>query len=339
MDGISAAASIIALVEMSVKVLSLTAEYSAQVKSAKKDIDRFHVELEAFIKVLRSLHELVQNTEATKLGTFRSLTQSIQQCGQDLEHLQMRLEPDKSQKAMSRYGVSLPLESDVKLGLAEQDRYLSKLSYASGANFDSNERQNEHYCLSDTRNGVRIHIKKGIFWLNGMAGTGKSTMARTTARTFTKQKRLAANCFFSRGWGDLSNTGKLLSTIAIQLAATSLMLKGYICEAIAEHENVNRQSLREQWTNLIYQPLSRVRSKSKSPLVLVFVFDALDECGRQEDIRTLLRLLAETEKLEAVKLRVLVTSRPELAIQLGFRAIWGDTHENFVLHNIASPVI
>lgn len=105
MDGISAAASIIALVEMSVKVLSLTAEYSAQVKSAKKDIDRFHLELEAFIKVLRSLHELAQNTEATKLGTFRSLTRSIQQCGLDLEHLQMRLEPGKGQKAMSRYGV------------------------------------------------------------------------------------------------------------------------------------------------------------------------------------------------------------------------------------------
>ena len=181
--------------------------------------------------------------------------------------------------------------------------------------------------------------QKSIFWLNGMAGTGKSTIARTIARTLTKQKRLAASFFFSRGRGDLSNTGKLFSTVAIQLAATSTELKRYICKAIAEHENVDRQSLREQWTNLIYQPLSRVRSKSKSPLVLVFVFDALDECGRQEDIRTLLRLLAETENLEAVKLRVLVTSRPEIPIQLGFLAISGDTHENFVLHNIASPVI
>lgn len=105
MDGVSAAASIIALVEMSVKVLSLTAEYSAQVKNAKKDIDRFHLELEAFIKVLRSLHELAENTEVTELETFRSLTRSFQQCKLDLEHLQMRLEPGKGQKAMSRYGL------------------------------------------------------------------------------------------------------------------------------------------------------------------------------------------------------------------------------------------
>lgn len=40
MDGVSAAASIIALVEISVKALSLTVEYSTQVKSAQEHISR-----------------------------------------------------------------------------------------------------------------------------------------------------------------------------------------------------------------------------------------------------------------------------------------------------------
>lgn len=105
MDGISAAASVIALVEISVKVLSLTVEYSTQVKSAKDDIARFCLELEAFIKVLRSLRELAQNPEATKLVTFKSLAESIQQCKLDLEQLLKKLEPGKGRKAMSRYGV------------------------------------------------------------------------------------------------------------------------------------------------------------------------------------------------------------------------------------------
>lgn len=121
------------------------------------------------------------------------------------------------------------LESGVKLDLAEQDRCLAKLSHAVGANFDSNERENEPYCLPDTRVEILSQIlewsadpcHKSIFWLNGMAGTGKSTIARTVARTLTEQKRLAANFFFSRGRGDLSHAGKLLSTIAVQLAATS----------------------------------------------------------------------------------------------------------------------
>lgn len=54
MDGVGAAASGLALVEVSVKVLSLP------VKSAKEDIPRFHFELETLIKFLRSLHELAQ---------------------------------------------------------------------------------------------------------------------------------------------------------------------------------------------------------------------------------------------------------------------------------------
>lgn len=239
------------------------------------------------------------------------------------------------------------LESGVKLDLAEQDRCLSKLPYAVGANFDSNERDNERYCLPDTRVDILSLIinwsadpcHKSIFWLCGMAGEGKSTIARTIARTLTAQKRLAANFFFSRGRGDLSHADKLVSTIAVQLAATSRPLKKYICEAIAEDDSLGRRNMRDQWTKLIYQPISRLGGDLQLPRILVFVFDALDECEGHEDIRKLLQLLSGTKDLAAVQIRVLVTSRPEIPIRLGFRAIPGDMHEDFVLHNIAPHVI
>lgn len=105
MDGASAAASVIALVELSAKVLSLTVEYSNKVKSAKEDISRFRLELEAFIKVLRILQTLSQIPEATRLVALRSLSESIQQCKLELVHMQKKLEPTKSQNAMSRYGI------------------------------------------------------------------------------------------------------------------------------------------------------------------------------------------------------------------------------------------
>lgn len=132
MDGVSAAASVIALVEISVKILSLTVEYSTQVKSAKEDIARFRLELDAFIKLLRSLHELAQNPEAKKLVTFKSLAQSIQQCKLDLENLYERLEPGKSRKAMSRYGIRAlkwPFESKELHNLIDRlERYKSTFS-------------------------------------------------------------------------------------------------------------------------------------------------------------------------------------------------------------------
>lgn len=102
MEVVGATASIVALVEISVKVLSLTVDYSTQVKSAKEDIDRFRLELEDFVKVLRGLHELAK---ATKLGTLKSLDESIRKCELDLEHMQRKLEPGKGRSAMSRYGV------------------------------------------------------------------------------------------------------------------------------------------------------------------------------------------------------------------------------------------
>lgn len=224
---------------------------------------------------------------------------------------------------------------------------MAKLLYADGANFDSPKRQNEPYCLPDTRVDILGQImewsadpcQKTIFWLNGMAGTGKSTIAQNIARTLTKQNRLAASFFFSRGRGDLSNTGKLFSTIARQLTATSRMLKHYICEAIAEHDNISQQSMRDQWTKLAYQPLVKLEGVQQSPLILVFVIDALDECMSQQDIRTLLQLLTEARDFKNLQLRVLVTSRPEISIRLGFRGISRSMHNDFVLHDIPAAII
>lgn len=109
---------------------------------------------------------------------------------------------------------------------------------------------------------VKVHrsppCQKTIFWLNSMASTGKSTIAQTIARTLTKAKWLAANFLFSRGRGDLSDIGKFFSIVGIQLTATSRRLKHYICEAIARNKGISRQSMRDQWTKLVYQPLLKL---------------------------------------------------------------------------------
>lgn len=134
MDGVSAAASVVALVEISLKVLSLTVEYSAKVKTAKEDIARFRIELEAFIKVLQNLQELARSPEATKLVALKALAKSIRQCELDLESLQKKLEPSKGRKAMSRYGVRAlkwPFESsELHNFMGTLERYKSTFSTA-----------------------------------------------------------------------------------------------------------------------------------------------------------------------------------------------------------------
>lgn len=135
MEAVGAAASVVALVEISAKVLLLTAKYAAQVKSAQRDISRFRVELEAFVKVLQSLEELAQNQpQATRLATFKSLAESFQQCRLDLERMQEKLEPSKSRETMSRFGLRAlkwPFESSELYDLiATLERYKSTFSAA-----------------------------------------------------------------------------------------------------------------------------------------------------------------------------------------------------------------
>ena len=72
---------------------------------------------------------------------------------------------------------------------------------------------------------------------------------------------------------------------------------------------------------------------------MVLVIDALDECRQQQNIRVLLQLLTEARNLKNIQFRVLVTSRPETSIHLGFRNISGSMHEDFVLHEIPKTVI
>ena len=177
-----------------------------------------------------------------------------------------------------------------------------------------------------------------IFWLNGMAGTGKSTIARTVAREWNREGRLAASFFFCRGNGDVSHAGKFFTTIARQLANMSPTLKLYICKAITSHKDIANQTLQEQWNHLIFQPLSMLQSGSlQSSLVLVV--DALDECDGDNDIRLILRLLTKAEGLESKALRIFITSRPEIPIRFGFNIMPGFLHHDLALHKVSRATV
>lgn len=169
-----------------------------------------------------------------------------------------------------------------------------------------------------------------------MAGTGKSTIARTIAGSISRQGHLGASFFFSRGGGDLGHAGKFVSTLAYQLAKVSPTLKRLICDAIAEQDDITHQGLYNQWKELIVRPLSRMGS-SKSHLV--FVIDALDECEREDDIKLILQLFIEAKDLTGIQLRVVLTSRPEVAIRLGFQDMPEIIHQNLDLRDIPRKIV
>jgi hypothetical protein len=102
---------------------------------------------------------------------------------------------------------------------------ITKLPTADGAAFDSHADEQDVKCHPDTRIDLRNQIKewavdplgKGMFWLCGVAGTGKSTIARTVAQYFADEGALAASFFFKRGGGDRGNTSRFFTTIVGQM--------------------------------------------------------------------------------------------------------------------------
>lgn len=71
---------------------------------------------------------------------------------------------------------------------------------------------------------------------------------------------------------------------------------------------------------------------------IVIVVDALDECADEADVKSIIALLADLEHITSVRVRVMVTSRPEVAIRRGFRQS-GIRHRELILHNVSKEFI
>ena len=172
-----------------------------------------------------------------------------------------------------------------------------------------------------------------------MAGTGKSTISRTTAKYFKEAKLLGASFFFKRGEGDRGNAMKLFSTITRQLVLNLPHLIPFVQKALDDDPDVVGKSLKEQFEKLLLQPLLSLESSHLPTSTLVIVIDALDECERDEDIRIILQLLPQLGILDTIRLRIFLTSRPEWPILQEFSRATSDWQDIFALHEIDKSAI
>ncbi|KAF8430237.1 hypothetical protein EV426DRAFT_708390 [Tirmania nivea] len=263
---------------------------------------------------------------------------------QEMEQFCQSLERHKTALTLAMNSDQMTAVIQIDNRSLQQVTSLSKLPFAEGAAHTHRLWEHEDHCLQDTRVALRQQIldwsdnpeSECIFWLNGIAGTGKSTISRTVATELASKERLAASFFFSRGRGDISHAGKLITTIAAQLAHSLPILRSSISDAINKNLDIFQQGLRQQWKHLILDPLRNAPAQS---IQLVVVIDALDECDSMNDIQLILQLFAEAKDLQTIRLRIFVTSRPETPILLGFRKLPGGVYQNFILHEIPLCIV
>lgn len=217
------------------------------------------------------------------------------------------------------------LREQIKRRQAEgdrRDRKLEVLPLVAEATLDLRDPTHQPRCLPHTRQELLARLDEWVTgnddrhlcWLNGIAGTGKSTIARTVASIHNDDGRLGACFFFSGRSGHLSNAKRFVTTIARQLAIAVPRTKRHICEAVAANANILEQPLREQWSRLILNPLSELVKEKVRPFTILMVIDALDECDDERDVRDILRVLGTSRPLANVHLRILLSSRSEISM-------------------------
>jgi hypothetical protein len=105
MDGLSGAASVIAVVDISAKIVSLCYQYFVAVKDAKDDIERVRRKVSDITHILEKITQLLDNQNKTRLSTAQGLFGSLERCLKELKSLEVKLDPGKTRKTISRFGL------------------------------------------------------------------------------------------------------------------------------------------------------------------------------------------------------------------------------------------
>ena len=196
-------------------------------------------------------------------------------------------------------------------------------------------------CLEGTRKTVLDEIerwtgdfeKPSVYWLNGLAGTGKSAIAQTIAERMSEGGKLGASFFCSRDFEDRSDLRLIFPTLAVQLARRYAGFRSIFVPLARSDQEIAYDSLYNQMETLIVQPLV------KSGISTVIVIDALDECRDEESTSAILSILGQFV-LKIPRVKIFVTGRPEPRIQEGFRLpLLAPATDMFVLHEVESSQV
>ena len=91
MDGVSGAASVIAVVDLSAKVVSLCSQYYTTVKNAKADIEQLQEEINRLDITLKDTQRLLDSPNGVRLQTSERLADGLPGCCIQLKDLETKL--------------------------------------------------------------------------------------------------------------------------------------------------------------------------------------------------------------------------------------------------------
>ena len=188
-------------------------------------------------------------------------------------------------------------------------------------------------CTAETREKIIQDLKdwagnKGgtkVYWMNGMAGTGKTTIGYSLCEWLAKVGKLSGNFFCSRAEPSCHDANNIVPTLAFQLSQSSPAYRSALCKVLKEEPQASKLEVRWQFQKLIEGPVQAVKDAVLEDTVIVI--DGLDECDDGEAFRLFLETLLKLAP--DLPFKIFLTSRPEPVIR---QKMLEPGHSKSVLH-------
>lgn len=170
-------------------------------------------------------------------------------------------------------------------------------------------------CTPGTREAILTELREWVnnsggpkvYWMNGMAGTGKTTLAYSFCAEMQLAGRIGASFFCSRADADSQNVSRIVPTIAHQLARLLPEYREALIRRVGLDQDISVRKIETQFEKLIRDPLLEVRDSV--PRGVVITIDALDECSERNGAQTILNVLFR--HAQDLPVKFFVTCRPE----------------------------
>jgi len=179
-------------------------------------------------------------------------------------------------------------------------------------------------CMKDTRksllekivawvtNGLDQTDGGNTYWIYGLPGIGKTSLAHSICASLDDKQQLAGAFFCRRDDQELREPRHIIPTLIRKLAILFPPFRRIVAEFLRNNPNITPESMRPTLFLEFIRKLPRLPKKT-----LIFVIDALDECGSPESRPGVLQALTDATTC-APWLKVIITSRQEVDIQRFF---------------------
>ncbi len=200
---------------------------------------------------------------------------------------------------------------------------------------------NEFRCMEGTRQSLLNHIADWVsnksgqknvqqintYWLYGSPGIGKTSLAHSICASLHERNHLAGAFFCRRDDPHLSEPLNIIPTFIYKLAILFPLFRTIVAKHLRDDPNLTPQSMKASLF------LDFIRSLPRHPEhSLVFVIDALDECGDARSRPGLLKVLTNAAA-QTPWLKIIITSRTEVDIQRFFDT---STQSSYLRYDLAT---